>query len=324
MTDDERARTNNTSAVLEAQSATLWRSVGVDVDRSDRMAASGIGGAVLGTGVGAAAAGTVPAILGGLLGGGLGTQAGTVIGATFIPGIGWVAAAPIGAGLGAGIGATAAGTPPAILGGILGGGIGYAVGTAYGAGETADADREPIDIPDIDGLNRKQWGRGEPIVDKDYVEQETRQMADEWSQDPAGAAVVDVARDIADQAPSVVESVQADAAAAGEQVRDTVATVPDGQAASDVVTAQTHVASEQTYDAATSVGADEVVASQAGSAVDSAGAAVADAVAAVPGGQDVIDAVDEAAADPATQQIGQAVNDAATAIGDGLAPAATD
>ncbi|NKV12996.1 hypothetical protein GS909_23075 [Rhodococcus hoagii] len=40
MSEEYLDRTNNSAAVAEAQMATFWKSVGVDVDRSDRVAAA--------------------------------------------------------------------------------------------------------------------------------------------------------------------------------------------------------------------------------------------------------------------------------------------
>ncbi|WP_182348740.1 hypothetical protein [Tomitella gaofuii] len=325
LTDDELDRTNNSAAVLEAQSATFWRSVGIDASRADKMAAAGIAGGVAGAGIGAAAAATGPAIVGGLVGGGVGGFIGGQTAGTVIPGVGWIAGAPLGTAIGAGVGAAGAAVVPAIVGGAAGAAVGYAAGTAFGAGETADEDRTPVDVPDVAGLDRKDWARGEPIVDTGYVEQQTRTVADGWSQGPAGAAVVDTARDVAEAAPPVIEDAQDGAAAAGEQVRTAVAAVPGGQGVADQITAQTQPATAQVQDAAVAAGAGDTVAAQVADTVDTVADTAADAAAAVPSGQDLIDAADHVAADPALQQIGQAFADAGQAIHAGLTtPAAAD
>ncbi|MBM4515550.1 hypothetical protein GS432_00390 [Rhodococcus hoagii] len=72
-------RTNNSAAVAEAQMATFWKSVGVDVDRSDRVAAATVGGAAAGAIGSGLAFGTVGALAGGTIGGNYGLGLGGVV-----------------------------------------------------------------------------------------------------------------------------------------------------------------------------------------------------------------------------------------------------
>ncbi|MCL2533096.1 MAG: hypothetical protein FWE39_02930, partial [Nocardiaceae bacterium] len=76
ITDGDLARTNNTSAVIEAQVSTFWRSLGVETTRANRIAAAQIGMGAAGAVLGAAGFGGLAA----LAGGAAGTYNGTVTG----------------------------------------------------------------------------------------------------------------------------------------------------------------------------------------------------------------------------------------------------
>ncbi len=49
MSDQDLARTNNTSGVIESQVATFYKSIGIPVDRASRIAAAQLGGGAAGT-----------------------------------------------------------------------------------------------------------------------------------------------------------------------------------------------------------------------------------------------------------------------------------
>ncbi|AQA20873.1 hypothetical protein BTZ20_5831 [Rhodococcus sp. MTM3W5.2] len=148
LSDEYLNRTNNTSAVIEAQVNTFWKSIGVDAERSDRIAAATIGGAAAGAVTGAMTAGVPFAVGGALIGGTIGGNIGVGIGNAFIPGIGWVAAAPVGTAAGAAIGAAAAGIPAAAVGAVVGGVAGGAAGTAFGAGDSLGTPTELV-LPNV-------------------------------------------------------------------------------------------------------------------------------------------------------------------------------
>ncbi len=70
ITDGDLARTNNTSAVIEAEVSTFWRSLGVETTRANRLAAAQLGmGAA-----GAIGAGVGGALAGGAIGGAIGAS----------------------------------------------------------------------------------------------------------------------------------------------------------------------------------------------------------------------------------------------------------
>ncbi|MBP1161374.1 hypothetical protein ABIC28_001636 [Rhodococcus sp. PvR044] len=148
LSDEYLNRTNNTSAVIEAQVNTFWKSIGVDAERSDRIAAATVGGAAAGAVTGAMTAGVPFAVGGALIGGTIGGNIGVGIGNAFIPGLGWVAAAPIGTAAGAAIGAAAAGIPAAAVGAVVGGVAGGAAGTAFGAGDSLGTPTEFV-LPNV-------------------------------------------------------------------------------------------------------------------------------------------------------------------------------
>ncbi|WP_051637627.1 hypothetical protein [Rhodococcus sp. UNC363MFTsu5.1] len=148
LSDEYLNRTNNTSAVIEAQVNTFWKSIGVDASRSDRIAAATVGGAAAGAVTGAVTAGVPFAVGGALIGGTIGGNAGLAVGNAFIPGFGWVAAGPVGTAAGAAIGAAAAGIPAAAVGAVVGGVAGGAAGTAFGAGDSLGTPTELV-LPNV-------------------------------------------------------------------------------------------------------------------------------------------------------------------------------
>ncbi|RVW00632.1 hypothetical protein [Rhodococcus xishaensis] len=123
VTDGDLARTNNTSAVIEAEVSNFWRSIGVETSRADRVAAAGLGGAA----AGAVAFGTGFAAMGAAVGGG-----------------------PINP-VGAAAGAALLGIPAAVAFGA----VGAAVGTAVGAGDLGEP--KDMSIPDIDKPGIQAW-----------------------------------------------------------------------------------------------------------------------------------------------------------------------
>ena len=202
VTDADRERTNNTTAIIESAVATGWHSLGVPVDKASRESAAQIAGAAGGALTGGLALAAPFATGGALIGGTIGGNIGMGLGNVFVPGIGWVAGGLAGTGAGAGIGALALGVP-AFLTGAVGGGVGgFVAATAYGAGELG----EPVDI-EI------------PDVDQPAVTAQTQDTLAEWENSgPVGAAVATTVRDIAAAAPAI-----------DGQVRDFVAAQPGGE-----------------------------------------------------------------------------------------------
>ncbi|NKS56570.1 insoluble domain protein [Rhodococcus hoagii] len=203
MSDTYLERTNNSFAVAEAQMATFWKSIGVDVERSDRVAAATVGGAAAGAiGTGAVAAG-IGALGGGTIGGniglGLGGYVSIPLAAIPVPGLPATVIVPTtvaGTAIGAAAGAAVLGVPAAVLGGIAGG----AYAGAVGAGETLAEPRE-IDIPDL------------PVQDLDAV---TTQASDQLAaQSPEVAQAVTTA---VESVPQVIETANDQAVAAREAV----------------------------------------------------------------------------------------------------------
>ena len=121
---------NVTAANGEAQIATGMNSVGINPNRSDKIAA----GAAAGAALGAVVAGVPAAVAGGVVGGVIGGVAGAAIGGTVlaIPTLGTsLALGPaVGTVVGVGVGAAAAGIPAAVVGGVIGGVAGAAIGSA--------------------------------------------------------------------------------------------------------------------------------------------------------------------------------------------------
>ncbi|MGW6375397.1 insoluble domain protein [Rhodococcus sp. NPDC055112] len=150
LSDEYLDRTNNTSAVIEAQVNTFWKSIGVDAERSDRIAAATVGGAASGAVAGALAAGVPVATAGGLIGGTIGG----IAGANVVPGS-WAYALPIGVttgivgtAAGAGIGAAVVGIPAAAAGAVAGGVAGGLAGAAFGAGDSLGTPTEFV-LPNV-------------------------------------------------------------------------------------------------------------------------------------------------------------------------------
>ncbi|NKT37709.1 insoluble domain protein [Rhodococcus hoagii] len=149
MSEEYLDRTNNSAAVAEAQMATFWKSVGVDVDRSDRVAAATVGGAAAGAIGSGLAFGTVGALAGGTIGGNYGLGLGGVVSVPLagIPGLPATVIVPTtvaGTAIGAAAGAAVLGVPAAVVGGIGG----AAAAGAVGAGDTLAEPRE-IDLPNL-------------------------------------------------------------------------------------------------------------------------------------------------------------------------------
>ena len=194
-------RTNNTAAVAEAQMATFWKSVGVDVERSDRVAAATVGGAAagaIGTAVPAAALG---ALAGGTIGGNIGLGMGGFVSIPLgiVPGLPATVIVPTtvaGTAIGAAAGAAVLGVPAAVVGGIGG----AAAAGAVGAGDTLAEPRE-IDIPNL------------PEPDAAAI---TTQVSDQLAGQPP--QVAQAVQDAVDTVPQVVEQVNTQAQAAREAV----------------------------------------------------------------------------------------------------------
>ena len=122
VSDDVLNNVNTAAANTEAAIATGFNSVGINPNRSDKIAGATIAGVATGAAVGAAVAGIPVAVVGGVVGGALGAG----VTAPTVAGI------PLGIAGGAAIGAAAAGLPAAAVGAVVGGVVGGAVGATVG------------------------------------------------------------------------------------------------------------------------------------------------------------------------------------------------
>ncbi|GAF48561.1 hypothetical protein [Rhodococcus wratislaviensis] len=228
----EADKLNNTSAILEAQGATFFNSLGVPTTRSDRMAAAATAGAVTAGVAGATAAGVTAGAVGAAGGALIGLAAGSAIG-------GPVLAGP-GAGTGAIIGGLALGAPAAVTVGALSAAGGALAGAAYGAGENLGEAPEPAPVPAPEP---------DPAVDlqpaAQFVEHVTpaaAQAVDTAATTTTGSAAIEWADNTA---PAVTEAIGQpvidQAVDAGTQTAAWVAEQPGGnqllQAGADLCTA---------------------------------------------------------------------------------------
>ncbi|MFX1783647.1 hypothetical protein [Prescottella equi] len=200
ITDGDLARTNNTSAVIEAEVSTFWRSLGVETTRANRLAAAQLGMGAAGAITGAAAVGG----LGALAGGAIGTQVGLATGlgteGLFLPGVGFVTT------VGTAVGAAAGGIPGAVIGGAGGAVLGAGAGTMFGAGDLG----EPQELPD-------DVRRFFNDVDQPAVTTQTQDTLAQWDTNPVGGAAASAVRNGVAAAPEI-----------DRQARDFVAAQPGG------------------------------------------------------------------------------------------------
>ncbi|CAM3133263.1 Insoluble domain protein [Prescottella defluvii] len=192
ITDADLARTNNTSAVIEAEVSTFWRSLGVETTRANRLAAAQFGMGAVGA-VTTAVAWGVPAALAG------GTYGGTITAfnpPALVSGIGWVP----GGVFGTAVGAAVAGIPVALAGAVVGGMAGVQAGTAVGAGDLG----EPQDLPISD-------------IDHSAIVAQTQETLAQWEATPVGGVAASAVRDAVDAAPGI-----------DRQARDFVSAQPGG------------------------------------------------------------------------------------------------
>lgn len=205
VSDRDAERTNNTSAVIEAQVSTFWRSIGVETTRADRLAAAQIAGGATGAVAGATAAGVPAAVTGALVGGTIGGLGGAALGGmvpTPIPGLPVVTTGVAGTATGAALGAAAAGVPAAAVGAVAGAAAGVAAGTNFGAGDLGQP--QQIAVPDID---------------HDAVAAQTQDTLAQWENSgPVGQVAASAVQDAVETAPVV-----------DQQVRGVVATQPGGE-----------------------------------------------------------------------------------------------
>ncbi|WP_072690358.1 insoluble domain protein [Rhodococcus marinonascens] len=201
ITEDTADRTNNQTAVVEAQVTDFWRSTGLEADEAERLAAAQLGGATAGALAGATAVGLPSAVGGALVGG-------TIGGTSAIPLISTVPIVGVSVGMfgtlaGGAIGAAVAGIPAVVGGALAGGAAGVTTATAYGTGDLSD----PIEteIPDIDQA---------------AITAQTEATLEEWEANPVGAAAATAVRDMVASAPVV-----------DQQVRDSVSSLPGGEGA---------------------------------------------------------------------------------------------
>ena len=205
VSDIDAERTNNTTAVIEAQVTDAWRSVGLETTEAERIASAQVAGTALGAGTGAAAGcaavGVPTSLVVSTVAGIGGAMAGTMVPLP-IPGAApvtsGVAATAVGAAGGLGVGCAIGGA----LGAGLGGAAGLAAGTAYGAGE----DATPIEaqVPDVEA---------------DAVGEQVDATLEQWSQDPVGQVVVDAVQTFTTETAPAIDT----------QVRDVVQAQPGGE-----------------------------------------------------------------------------------------------
>ncbi|WP_072814930.1 hypothetical protein [Rhodococcus zopfii] len=205
VSDQDAERTNNSTAVIEAQVTDAWRSVGLETTEAERIASAQVAGTALGAGAGAAAgcaALAVPTslVVGTVTGIG-GALAGTMVPVP-IPGVAPVTSGVAATAAGAAGGAAAGCAVGGVLGAGLGGVAGFAVGTAYGAGE--DATPIEAEVPD---------------VEHDAVGEQVETTFEQWSQDPVGQVVVDSVQAFATETAPAIDT----------GVRDFVAAQPGGE-----------------------------------------------------------------------------------------------
>jgi len=213
MTDGDLARTNNTSAVIEAEVSTFWRSLGVETTRANRLAAAQLGMGAAGAVAGAASVGIPAALLGGTIGG---LEGAKYVGGTFLglPGGGVIFVTSGVAGTA--IGAAALGVPAAVVGGVGGAILGAGAGAAIGAGDLG----EPQPLPDpADKVFRD--------IDKPEIKAWTEETLAQWETNPAGGVAASAVRDTIAAAPGI-----------DRQARDFVASQPGGDQVLDQVDAR--------------------------------------------------------------------------------------
>ncbi|WP_064076061.1 hypothetical protein, partial [Prescottella equi] len=206
MTDDDLERTNNTSEMIRSQVSTFYRSIGIDAERADRVAAGQIagtiGGAVIGAGIGA-----VPgAVLGGHIGGNAGLAVGGFVSIPLapIPGLPATVIVPTTV-AGTAAGAAIGGTITAVPGAVAGGAAGFVAGTAFGAG---DDEGQPIEFDP-------------PSIDEGAITAQTETTLTQWEESgPVGQAAATAVRDVAAAAPAIDQQARGWAAAqpGGQQV----------------------------------------------------------------------------------------------------------
>ena len=194
---------NNTFADLEAGYGSIYRSLGVEASRADRIAASTFGTAAAGAVVGAVPGAVAGALIGGTIGGNVGVAMGGTVTAP-IAGVGAIPTGIVGTGIGAVAGAAIGGAVTAVPGAL----VGAAIGTATGAGDTSP-DPIEIELP------------SRPEVDTEMVTAQTTQAVQQVSAAPIGDQVVEAVRSAATEAPKAAES-------ANTAVRATIATIPGG------------------------------------------------------------------------------------------------
>ncbi|WP_052056716.1 hypothetical protein [Rhodococcoides fascians] len=149
LSDADLDRTNNSTAVIEAQVTDFWRSIGVPTDRAQRLSASQLAAGGAGLVTGGVAAGVPGAVVGALGGGTIGGIAGALAGGLIpiAPGIAPITTGIAGTAGGAALGAAVVGIPSAAVGAATGLGVGLALGTTYGAGDLGEPQK--IELPDF-------------------------------------------------------------------------------------------------------------------------------------------------------------------------------
>ncbi|WP_137725640.1 insoluble domain protein [Prescottella subtropica] len=208
MTDEDLERTNNTAELMRSQVSTAWRSVGVEPERADRVAAAQVGGAAVGALTGAAIGAVPGALLGGNIGGNAGLAIGGLVSIPLPPPLPAAVVVPTTV-AGTAAGAAIGGAITAVPGAIFGGAAGFTAGTAFGGGDDK-GEPIPFDLPDIDEA---------------AITEQTETTLTQWEQSgPVGQAAATAVRDTVAAAPAI-----------DQQARDWAAAQPGGQQVVDAI-----------------------------------------------------------------------------------------
>lgn len=251
LSEQDLERTNNSSAVVEAQVATFWKSIGIETSRSDRIAAATTAGVVTGFVTGAAVAGIPAALIGGTIGG---TSA-----LFLVPAYAWSGpfAFAIAPAMVAG-GAAIAGVPAALVGGTIGAVIGGVAGANYGAGDTTIAptvehDQAAPVAPAAPPVEAAPPAPAPQLPAVNPITAATQQVVAQIETLPGGAAAVSELRVFAAAAPQLADDASV---VVDDQVRAAAAETPGGTdavAAFDGAAPMLDPAADQVHNAALAV-----------------------------------------------------------------------
>ncbi|WP_204165072.1 hypothetical protein [Rhodococcus oxybenzonivorans] len=217
MLDADRDRITNTIAAVQADAGNALINAGVDAPQADRVTGGAIGGGLLGAGIGLTALGGPAAVVGA----GGGALIGAGIGAAVTAPTGGWGVGP-GAAIGAGVGAAVIGLPAAAVGAGVGGAAGALVGATVFGGQDLTIE-EPAPAPSAPAVEAVPAAPAPlwtpPVIDTSAVTAQTVAVVEQVEQFPAGAEVVEQARDFTETAPAYVEQAAPQVNATLTQVR---------------------------------------------------------------------------------------------------------